>query len=68
MSIKSLRAQLLKLRESIPAKPRPVVAIFWSSDGTLEGNNAARLRAAKAANAHIINVRFMRTPSEELSL
>jgi polyphosphate kinase 2 (PPK2 family) len=68
MNIKALRAQVLKLRESIPAKKKPFVVIFENADGTMSGDNAARLRAAKAANAHIINVRFMRTPSEELSL
>jgi hypothetical protein len=68
MNFSALRRQIAQLKAAMPTKPRPVVAIFWSADGTLEGNNAARLRAAKAANAHIINVRFMRTPREELSL
>jgi hypothetical protein len=59
MSIKSLRAQLLKLRESIPAKKKPFVVIFENADGTMSGDNAARLQAAEAADAHILHVKFM---------
>lgn len=59
MSIKSLRAQLLKLRESIPAKKKPFVAIFRSADGTMNPYNLDKLRAARADGAQVITFRFM---------
>jgi hypothetical protein len=59
MSLKALKAQVLKLRAAMPAKKKPFVVIFENADGTMSGDNAQRLQAAKAADAHILHVRFM---------
>jgi len=67
MSLKALKAQVLKLRAGIPAKKKPFVVIFENADGTFSGDNAARLQAAKATDAQILHVRFIATPREEPS-
>ena len=63
-SLGSIRDRLAKLA-ALPTLGRPIAFVFRHPDGTYPGDNFERLQAARAANAQIVEFRFMRSPSED---